>query len=189
MCPGCVRVLVDKKDGRSWDEQKLDWSLKSTPDMIYQYWSYNEDKANIGNIIVKSEVKPDSVKNCICGHAICKNYSVYNDKRKICCIMGSVCICRYKKNDDNQRGAFTGNPIMEAQMVELHRFHCEICDKTMNIETVMKHNNSPTHKKNYKIKHFRACRLCKQYTIERIKPSYYHTCSECYKFTKRTKLQ
>lgn len=184
MCLGCVKILVDKQDRRPWDNQKLDWSLKSTADVEYEYWSLDDHST-----LIKSNVMPIDIKHCICGHAICKQFNVYNDARRVCCIMGSVCICRYKANDQSERGAFTGNTMMEEQMAELNKYHCDICNKTMSTDRFIKHNSSPTHKKNYKLKNYRMCRCCKQYKIEINKPAYYHTCSGCYKFKPKLLVQ
>lgn len=187
MCKSCVKILIDPKDNRNWQDQKLDWSLKKKEDIEYEYWYYN---SSLGDIIKieKSKIEPEVINKCICGILIGRSYYVYNNERQICCIMGSVCICRYKKNDTNERGAFIGNQNIENQMVELNRYHCDICDKTISNDRITKHNDSPTHKKNYKIKNFRMCKVCKQYKIEKIKPAYYHTCSQCYKATPRFKL-
>lgn len=190
MCETCIKLIIDKNDKRSWDEQKLDWSLEKDKSVEYDYIALEskplEDETNKKELSTLKS-KPNT-GYCICGHPIAKPYYVYNSKLKLCYQMGSVCICRYKKNDTSDKGVFTGNQEMEDKMRELQKFHCDICNKTMNIERVMKHNDSPMHKKKYKMKNFRMCKICKDYKIEKIKPSYYHTCSRCYKFVPKKNL-
>lgn len=181
MCNNCVKLLVNKQDQRKWNEQKLDWSLHPTEGKVYEYYhSEGSQKA-----LVKSNELPKGIRHCVCGHQIDINYPVYNDKTNLCYILGSVCICRYKKNDKSTRGAFTGNEVMEQQMKVLHSYHCDVCNKTIAIEQKIKHEETKKHKKNYLIQNYRLCRKCKEYTIEITKPSYYHTCRMCYIFKKK----
>jgi len=176
MCKDCVKILVDKKDNRSWDEQKQDWSLTGELEK-YVYLVFDKHF----NTVVKFDSIPDEITNCICGVLIHDNFKVYNDKRGICAILGSVCICRYRKSEIIDNGAFSGNLIIENQMTDLHKYHCDVCNKTMNKDNEYKHNNSNLHKKNYKIKNYRLCKSCKTYSIEKTKPKYFYACSNCYK--------
>lgn len=178
MCNNCVKILINRQEKRSWEEQKLDWTMKPSQNIEYDYYHSVHPKKDL----VKTQEMPSTVNYCICGHLIVNKFPVYNDKRKLCYVMGSVCICRYKKNDKSNHGAFIGNQLIETQLTELNKYKCETCNKMMSKDNIDKHNNSPRHIKNYLIKNYRKCRVCDQYEIQVTKPTYYHTCSGCYKF-------
>ncbi len=182
MCGDCVKILLDSTDKRSWEEQKQDWSLLYDSSLCYDYYSMQTK----GDPLVLSNQKPEA-EYCICGVAIVHQFIVYNDKRLIAYLMGSVCICRYRETDKTDRGAFNGNIVMENQMGELHRYFCDICNKTVSIEQRTKHEASATHEKKFLMKYYRICTKCKQYTIDKNKPAYFHTCSACYVFKPKAK--
>lgn len=183
MCNECVKILLDKKDERKWEEQKLDWTLDICE--VDEYLIYDDHFKTV----VKLTTMPDRALNCICGVKILNNYLVFNKKRRICALLGSVCICKHKIDEKPDNGAFNGNNIIEQQMIDLHKYHCDICNKTMSKDNQYKHEISQLHKKKYKMKHYRLCKSCKTYSIDKNKPNHFYMCTNCYKSKKTLQEQ
>lgn len=180
MCKVCVNILISKKDNRPWEDQKKDWTMVPKSDVQYKYKYLKKDELDLSY----SDKKEVSM-SCICGHEIVKSYYVYNNKRKLCYLLGSSCIYTCKKKVES--GAFAGCEEIKTQLKDLKKIHCDICNISVNHKRYITHCSSPRHKQNLRKKNYRQCKHCKLYNIEKTKPSYYHSCLDCFKLNKEKK--
>ncbi len=179
MCLKCVRLLLDKDDGREWDEQRFDWSLKPSEHVVYTYYYMDNETKTIEYCFER----PASTK-CICGHDIIENYYVYNANRGVCFLLGGICIINHKKNN----GAFNEVSLIKNQIDLLNRTFCSACNINVKTNSLVRHNKGVRHKANEikKIKKdYRKCRHCGELTIHRSMPYYFYCCSACYASQKR----
>lgn len=179
MCKICANILTSKKDVRSWQEQKFDWSMIENPNIKYKYKYLKKDDLDL-SYSDKREIST----SCICGHEISKCYYVFNDKRKLCYLLGSSCILAHKKNKHTKEketvGIFAGHDEIAEQLEELQNTTCTVCDKVVKTANYLKHCNSPRHKKNLRMRDYRLCKSCNLYNIDKKSPSYYYKCPKCY---------